>query len=271
MMLSPEQRAENAENAGNFSEALTLWWQVGSETRDPFAFCRAGLVAERVGKWSEAQEAFEKAVKLDPMCVESLEYLGVLFLTRPDYDTRQHLQVAKEWFLRALKIQPSARLLTFLGTAQASLNEKAAAKKSFEEAVKLDAMYEEAYFNLGLIEKEHDVNEAQRFFEKAIEIDPDYFKAHQQLGIVLQKQGQTLDAEYQFRRCLEIDPQDYWSRLYLANALAVQGRKEEAEHEYRVAIRQHPQEHAGLDFFANFLDSLSRKREADEIRQNKLQ
>lgn len=271
MMLSPEQRAEDAENAGNLSVALTLWWQIASTTRDAFAFCRAGLLAERLGKWSEAQEAFEKAVKFDPMCIESLEYLGLLFLTRPDHDIRQRLPVAKEWFLRALKIQPSARLLTFLGTAQATLNETDAAKRSFEQALKLDAMYEEAYFNLGLIEKERDLNEAQRFFEKAIEIDPDYFKAHQQLGIALQKQGQILDAEYHFRRCLEIDPQDYWSRLYLANALAVQGRKGEAEHEYRVAIRQHPEEQAGLDFYANFLDSLARKREAEEIRHRKLQ
>jgi tetratricopeptide (TPR) repeat protein len=134
MMLAPEQRAEDAEKAGDFSVALDLWWQIASTTRDPFTFCRAGLVAERLGKWSEAQEAFEKAVKIDPMFVEGLEYLGILFLTRPDRDTEQSLPIAKELFLRALKIQPSASLLTLLGSAQSALSEKVAAKKSFEEA-----------------------------------------------------------------------------------------------------------------------------------------
>ncbi|HZI87403.1 MAG TPA: tetratricopeptide repeat protein, partial [Pyrinomonadaceae bacterium] len=94
-----------------------------------------------------------------------------------------------------------------------------------------------------------------------------YLEAHQQLGILRQKQGNLVDAEYHFRRCLEVDPGDCWSLLYLANNLAVQGHHEAVEEQYRAAINFHPDDPTAYEFFADWLDERSRSAEAASIRQ----
>src|SRR3990172_3993929 len=249
-----EDQAQRAEDEGNFEEAFTLWRQLAIQTRDAIDFCRAGRAAQELEWWSEAEEAFKDALRVDPMSSEAMECMGSLFLSRTDGLSPEHLQRARAWFERALKITQSARLLTFLGGTYAALEDQDAAKRAFNEAVRIDPAYEEAYYNLAVLERCNDPLSSQKLLEKAIELDPDYAMAHQDLGNLVQEAGDTLRAEYHYRRCIEIDSADFWSRLYLANVFAVQGRFEEAEKEYRTAIALHPAEDAGYKFFADFLD-----------------
>lgn len=268
-MSSLQERAESAEEAGDFESAFGLWSRLGSETRDEAAFCRAGRAAQKLEKWAAAENAFKKAFALDPASADAMECLGSLFLNRTDGGSGANLLRAKEWLLGALRIRRTATLLTFLGNTYVKLEELSAAKEAFSDAALLDPAYEEAYFNLALLAESQNPTEARKLLEKAIELDSDYGEAHQRLGILVQREGHVLEAEYHFRRALEINHEDYWSRLYLANALAVQGRAEEAEREYRAAISMRPTEGAAFVFFANFLDALSRAQEAQEIRASR--
>jgi len=263
------EQAQSAEDAGDFELAFSIWNELASKERDPALFCRTGAVAEKTQKWNEAESAFRKALTIDPTSAEGMESLGSLFLTRTDGDPSRDLLQAREWFQRALRITRGPRLLTFLGSTYAALKDYEAAKKALEEALRLDPTYEEAYFNLALLEKARNGEEAQRLLAKAIDLDPDYAKAHQQLGILLQKAGDPLQAEYHFRRCLEINSTDYWSRLYLANVLAVQGVFGDAEREFRAAIALQPANPVGFDLFAKFLDARSRPDEANQVRASK--
>src|SRR5450631_3222352 len=106
-------------------------------------------------------------------------------------------------------------------------------KRAYGSAIDLDGSYEEAYFNLAILEGEEGCDtEAERLLQRAIQLDPDYLLAHGRLGALLRKQGRQLEAEFEFRRCVEIDPSHYWSHLELANTLGVQGREAEAEQQY---------------------------------------
>jgi tetratricopeptide (TPR) repeat protein len=266
MMSSLEERAESAERSGDFEGAFSLWCQLAAQTRDPMSFCRAGQAAEEAEKWIDAEDAYKRAIKLDPMFVEAMEGLGALFIGRTDGDSHLNFVQAKEWLLRALKINRHARLLTFLGDTYAGLDEREAAHEAFNEAILLDPTYEEAYFNLALLAEDQNPPEARRLLEKAVELNPNYGLAHQRLGIIFHKAGDLLQAEYLFRRCIEIEQEDYFSHLYLANTLAVQGRDGEAEQEFRAAISLRPTEPGAYKLFANFLDGDSRAKEATEIR-----
>jgi tetratricopeptide (TPR) repeat protein len=110
-----------------------------------------------------------------------MESLGSLFLTRTDGDPSRDLPEAKQWFQGALRITRGPRVLTFLGSTYAALKDYGAAKNVLDEPLQIDPTYEEAYFNLALLEKGRNDEEAQRLLTKAIDIDPDYAKAHQQL------------------------------------------------------------------------------------------
>jgi len=189
-----------------------------------------------------------------------------LWSQRTDRDRGESLQTAKQWFLRSLERKRIAPSLTFLGTLCVELNEIGEAKAAFEEAIAIDPNYDEAMYNLAVLEEKTDPHRCVALLKRAIEIDPDYAIVHQALGRTLQKLGDRAGAERHFRRCLEIHSDDYLSGLYLANLLGVMGRNEESEQTYRQAIAIEPEEASGWKFFANFLESIGKGSEAAAVR-----
>lgn len=261
-----EQRAEDAERSGDLKTAFALWNQLAVRRRDPLPFCRAGRVAQELGSWGEAENAFHEALRLDRDFSAAKECLGSLWLSRTDKNSQEALTIARDWFAQALERERNARLLTFLGNADVALGDESSARKSFEEAIVLDPAYEEALFNLALLESETDSERASALLEKAVSLDPRYSAAHRELGVLSETEGDLVKAEYHLRRALELDPADYWAQMHLANLLAVQGKNTEAEQTYRFATTLHPEIKEGIEIFARFLDSLGKQKEAATVR-----
>lgn len=262
-----QKRAVDAEEAGDLSLALELWKERSQRAdEDGISFLKYGRVAQKLEKWDESEDALTQALRLLPDFYLIKVFMGTLWLHRTDKDRTTSLQTAKEWFLTALKTKRTAPTFTFLGTAYAELDEGAAAKEAFEEAIKLDPNYEEAIYNLAVIEEKTNPQKARELLEKAIQIDPNYTLAHQMLGRVCQRMKDRISAEFHFRRCLEIDPADYWSSLYLANLLAVLKRNSEAEQAFRTATELRPEMAGGFEFFARFLEKIGKTAEAEEER-----
>jgi tetratricopeptide (TPR) repeat protein len=250
-----ESEAEKAEESGNLELALKLWKDLTEGHPTPTFFSRYGLVAQAQERWDEAENAFSRALRLDPSFAPAMEGMGHLWASRTDKSDDESLSVAKDWFLKALRRERTARTLTFLGSTYRALGETAAAGDAFAHAIALDPNYEEALYNLATSIEAQDPPKSVELLERAIAIDPNYFAAHQELGKLYHKVGDLPRAEYHFRRSLEIDPSDYWSLLYLANTLAVQGKNAEAEQSYLSAIRLHPEKKEGAEFLARFRES----------------
>jgi tetratricopeptide (TPR) repeat protein len=240
-MDSLEERAEKAEEAEDLQMALALWEELATKSQDPAFFVRYGRVAEKLKRWEEAENAFTKALRLDPTSSLIMENIGSLWANRTDKDESDSFQTARGWFLQALKYERHARLLTQLGATYLALDDNLAARDTFDEAIRLDPDYEEALYNLAVLDEKRSPQRSIELLERAIQIDPDYAIAHQALGRLYQRARDLVRAEYHFRRSLEIDPADYWSNMYMANLLGVLGRNEEAERTYRLAISLHPE------------------------------
>src|SRR5580658_4679519 len=235
-----EKRAEEAEKAEDLETAYELWKELAiRKGGDEFFLIRYGRAAQKLEKWEEAEKAFGRALGLVPTSPAIMENLGSLWAHRTDKKEDESFQTAKHWFLEALKRERTARLLTQLGAAHVALNDNPGARAAFEEAIQVDPNYEEALYNLAVLEEESNPPEAISLLERAIQIDADYAEAHQALGRLYQTTKDLLRADYHFRRSLDIDPADYWSNVYLANLLAVQGRDEEAELTYKLATSLH--------------------------------
>src|SRR5688572_7641358 len=153
-MASIEELAQQAEDSAEFEKALELWRQLASVTSDPVILCRLGSVASQLKKWQEAEEAFNRALKLDPSLALAMECLADLFRSRDDAEQAVSLSVAREWLLRAVKIDKTARALTVLGATCAAMGDRDAAIDALSEAIQVNVSYEEAYFNIALLEKE---------------------------------------------------------------------------------------------------------------------
>jgi tetratricopeptide (TPR) repeat protein len=260
------KQALDAEEMDDYQTSFPLWKELASREAQEEYFRHYGWAAFKLEKWQEGQEALERALELDPTSSLLMEMLGHLWASRVDGDREQENRTAKDWLLRALKSDRNARTLTLLGAVYVALEDLPHAAESFEEALRIDAEYEEAMCNLALLRADDKPLEAIKLLERAIEIDSDYAVAHQELGKLHQRQGDVVRAEYHFRRSIDADPADYWSYLYLANALAVQDRDEEAEGFYEFATRLHPDIECGRKFFTNFLEEIGKNEKAVLVR-----
>jgi tetratricopeptide (TPR) repeat protein len=261
-----ENRAEEAEEAGDLQTAFESWKELAARNHESVFFCRYGRVAQKLEKWEEAEDAFSEALRLEPTSSLIMESIGSLWAHRTDKNETDSFQTAKRWFLQALRYERHARLLTQLAGTYVALAEYPAARDAFEEAIRIDPDYEEALYNLAVLDEKTNPERSLELLERAIQIDPDYAIAHQALGRLYQRARDLVRAEYHFRRSLEIDPADYWSNMYMANLLGVLGRNEEAERTYRLATRLHPEITAGIETFARFLESIGKQDEAASVR-----
>jgi tetratricopeptide (TPR) repeat protein len=257
-----QRKADEAEDADDLRTALYLWKELASKASDPFFFVRWGRVAQKLDRWEEAESAFTEALNLDPASSLIMTNIGDLWATRTDKDDSESLRTAEQWFLKSLKHDRNACVLTLLGSTYLALDDSEAARIAFEEAVRIDPNYEEAIYNLAVLGEETNLDASIELLERAIQIDPNYAIAHQALGRLHQKVKDLVRAEYHFERSLEIDPSNYWSNLYMANLLGVLGRNSEAEEAYRFTTNLHPEIPSGIEFFARFLESIGKNQEA---------
>ena len=257
------EEATAAEDAGNLTLAFELWGKLAEGDTDGLPSLKYGALAIQLEKWEIAEGALTEANRLRPRDGIVMVFLGRLWTSRTDRE--RSLQTAKHWYLRSLERERNAPSLTLLGATCMRLDEISEAKIAFEEAIAIDPNYDEAMYNLAVLEVKTDPPRCISLLTRAIDIDPQYLLAHQALGRALQKQGDLSQAEINFRKCLEIDPDEYWSTLYLANLLGVMRRNEEAEATYRQAIALEPALEGGFRFFANFLKSIGNNAEAEAV------
>ncbi len=215
MAIADYKKAHEAERDGDFDSALGLWVELSLQTGTPEAYCQLARIAFMLGKWQVAETALLRALELNDNFPTAVAMLGALFLDRTDGERLSNMESAKMWLLRSAEISKTAPIMCLLGVVYSRLKEKDRALQAWQEAIKLDARCEEAYYNLGILALDKgNMDQAEDFFRKSLHIDPGFLRAHAHLGRLMLKQGRRLEADNEFRRCIEIDPNDRAANLY---------------------------------------------------------
>ena len=212
-----QETAMAAERSGNLEAASDAWRALSSIAASrPDYLCKLGRVAERLGRWADAEQAFLEAIRVDECFSLAMALLGSLFLKRTDGDRSANAEKAKAWLEQAVAIAPNQMSLSFLGSAHARLGEKEAAKAAFRKVIEVDDTYVEAYLNLGLLlSADGQAIEAEGLLRKATQLDPGSHRAHGALGVLLQELGNYSEAEAELKRTLELNPTDPIARNHL--------------------------------------------------------
>jgi tetratricopeptide (TPR) repeat protein len=212
--LALQKFAENAERSGDLESALDAWRVLSLRNANrPDYFCMLGRVAQDLGRWAYAEEAFLNALEVDKTLSLAKTLLGSLFLTRTNGDRLANARKAKEWLEQAVAAVPNQASLSFLGSAHARLGEKEAATAAFRKVIELDETYVEAYINLGhLLSADGQAIEAEGLLRKAVQLDPGSHRAHGALGVLLEELGHYAEAEAELKRTLELNPSDSIAR-----------------------------------------------------------
>jgi Flp pilus assembly protein TadD len=146
--------------------------------------------------------------------------LGSAFFQRGYYDQ------AEASFRLALRDDPSSAEAHYsLGSVYLKQEKNAAARASFEQALKLTASYPgtvpNAWNNLGLLAtREGRTSEAIGYFEQALRLNPDYWIALENLGNAYRQQRRWEEARAALERAVAARPQEPEANYSLAMVYA---------------------------------------------------
>ena len=162
--------ADMYRNRGRFADAEPIYSQLVAQSPDDWRLYFArGVARERIGRWPEAEQDFQRALELSPDQPDVLNYLGYSWV-----DRGERLQDGLAMIQRAVELRPtSGAIIDSLGWA---------------------------YFRMG------DYARALDLIERAVELDPADPTLNDHLGDVYWRVGRRIEARYQWRRALTLEP-----------------------------------------------------------------
>ncbi len=143
------------------------------------------------------------------------------------------------WPLK-LDFDQRANTLTNIAGGYAQQGKTEEAIRYFVEAVKVNPMFNKAYYNIGiLLTNENRFEEAEAQLKEAMRIQPSA-DAYCALGYNAMRRGKTDDAISLFRQALDLKPDHVATHQYLGQLLADHGDWEGAVEHFSRALRSDP-------------------------------
>ena len=129
-----------------------------------------------------------------------------------DEDPATYAQ-AEELYERAIRLDPSLAIAyTNLGNIRFRRGDEAAAIDLYRRAIEVDTRQPEAHYNLGYVMLERgDARAATAYFEQALLGDPRFADAHFNLAMAWEQLGERGRARPHWRKYLELEPGGTWS------------------------------------------------------------
>lgn len=129
-----------------------------------------------------------------------------------DETTRER---AEEAYRKAVALDPQlATALTNLGNLRLLAGDRDEAEALYRRALAADPSQPEAPYNLAyLLVERADRREAVALFERAIALRPDFAEAHYNLAMALSELGDDEAARPHWKRYLDLDPAGPWSPI----------------------------------------------------------
>lgn len=177
-----------------------------------------GRKFQQQAKYTAAERAYRKAIKINPDFVEAFNNLGNVLVDR------ERLNEAAGAYRKALKLQPEhPMLMNNLGNALQLQGENDKAVEWFEKALVQDPDYADALSNLGnAFNGLSNLEKAIESYRKAINIDPGNKEAHNGLANVLGQKKEFDEAIGLYKKVIAIDPQHKEAFTGLGNVLSQQ-------------------------------------------------
>jgi len=122
---------------------------------------------------------------------------------------------AEQAYQKALSLDPTlSNALTNLGNLEYRRDQLETAENYYRRALQCDAEQPEALYNLGFLHFERDeVDEAIRSFRAALDSDPSFADAHFNLAMALDERGERAAALPHWERYLALEPEGSWADI----------------------------------------------------------
>lgn len=205
---------------------------------DPGGLSLLGVALRHNGKATEAEQAYRRALRVDPKYEEAYYNLGVLLRDRSPSEAQTSFRTALELdpdfgcahrelgyvlsqsganpeaeghLRRAIELDPrDAWARIYLGTYFWMRADVEGAVAEFRAAAQFEPEWAAPLWSLGNIHENalEDFDAAQSFFERALQLEPDCQEALKNLGRLFKKRGRKDLAKEYLERALLLDPHD---------------------------------------------------------------
>jgi tetratricopeptide (TPR) repeat protein/4-amino-4-deoxy-L-arabinose transferase-like glycosyltransferase len=204
--------------------------------QNPRAHQNLGFALSQIGKFQEAIEQYEQALRIKPDYAEAHRNLGIALSQIGKF------QEAIGQYEQALRINPDfAKAHNNLGVALSRIGKTQEAIGQYEQALRIEPDFAEAHHNLGIaFVQMGKIEEAIAHDEQALRINPDLPDAHVNLGMALAKLGKPDDAIRHYQEALRLRPDDAEAHYSLGNVLLQEGKVSDAIGHYEQALRSKP-------------------------------
>ncbi len=189
---------------------------------------------------AKARQAFEQAIKLHSSYPGTLpnawNNLGLLATREGKYGE------AIQNFQAALRLSPDHLVaLTNLGNAYRQQKQWDEARKTLERATVIDPQDPEANYGLGMVFAQlNDSERAYDYLQKALKVRPVYPEALNNLGVLYLRTQRRDQAVASFEECVRVAPAFDQSYLNLARVYALEGSPDKARAVLLRLLKQHP-------------------------------
>jgi Flp pilus assembly protein TadD len=202
---------------GYWRSSYDLWSHALAVTENNFiAEDNLGGALILEGKEEEAHLHFEAAAHINPRDPMSRSNLGTYF------QTHKQMSEAVAEYQAAIELTSDPGLLaqTYgnLGASQRALGEDDAARRSFEQSLRLNPNQYNAWLGLGLLaQKQGNLQEALNDLSRSVELRPTA-QGYYELGRTFAQAGRTADALDAYQRALQLSP-DFTEAQQAADAV----------------------------------------------------
>lgn len=122
---------------------------------------------------------------------------------------------AEELYERAIRLDPSLAIAyTNLGNIRFRRGDDAAAMDLYRKAIEVDPRQPEGHYNLGYVMLERgDARAATAYFEQALQGDPKFADAHFNLAMAWEQLNERGRARPHWRKYLDLEPSGTWAEV----------------------------------------------------------
>ena len=215
---------ETAYHARKYSDATAIFeLYTGQRPDNAWGYYMLGLSAWKSGDLAKSEQAFEKALSIDPNHVKSLVNLSRVFIEQKRTDE------AVDRLTRAADIDPgSAEVYRLLGRTYHAGGQMDEAVDAYRRAIALNERDAWSMNNLGLVFIETQrADEALPLLAKAVELRQDVPVFHNNLGMALEHTGRFKAAAAAYAGAVSADSGYEKAKRNLARVEAVKSDLEE--------------------------------------------
>ncbi len=236
-----------------FQEAVGLYTRAaGIAPGETSAFLGRGMAYEMLGRATNAQDDYKKALECDLENYRAMENLAGIY-ERSGKKTAEAIQL----YRKALELDPrpdmQENLVVWIAMLETRLNGKGEsavgmwnrgneevqrgrlelAESCYSRAIELNPRMYQAYFSRGILRtRTRDATRAIADLEKGVRIDPRFPGGWILKGLALEQAGEREKARRDFEFATEVDPKDPAAHYHL-------GRMLEGAHEFRRALQSY--------------------------------